>query len=250
MRPVSDLTAFKALTFDCYGTLIDWESGIVTQLAALTQRARAKGLELTDDAILDAHGRHESEQQRDTPALPYAELLAVVFARLAGEWGVAFTNSEAAAYGSSVGAWPAFPDSAEALGRLKHHYQLVILSNVDRASFAGSAERLGVAFDAVITAQDVGAYKPADRNFEVMIAALDALGTDKPHILHTAESLFHDHVPAGRFGLARCWIHRRHAKGGYGATRPPEAVPDVDFRFTSMAELADAADDAFAAASA
>jgi 2-haloacid dehalogenase len=116
----------------------------------------------------------------------------------------------------------------------------VILSNVDRASFAHSNRKLGVAFDAVYTAEDIGSYKPDARNFEYLLEHLGARGIAKEQILHTAESLYHDHVPAKRFGLATCWIHRRSGKTGHGATRPPEAEIHPDFRFATLAAMATA----------
>ena len=151
----------------------------------------------------------------------YSELLAVVYKRLAEEWGVAATWDECLAYGRSIRDWPAFADSAEALPYLKQHYKLVILSNVDNESFAFSNRKLGVEFDAVFTAEDIGSYKPSPRNFEYMLEKLAGYGIAKSDILHTAESLFHDHEPANDFGLASCWIHRRHAQGGFGATMNP-----------------------------
>lgn len=228
------LTDFKALTFDCYGTLIDWESGMIAGLAPLVARV---GRDLGRDEILEAHARHESAQQRQTPAKPYRELLPVVYRRLAEEWGVAVGWEECAAYGRSVRDWPAFPDSAEALRYLKQHYRLVILSNVDNESFAASNARLGVAFDAVYTAEDCGAYKPDEGNFRYMLGHLEGLGIARTEILHTAESMFHDHVPASRIGLASCWIYRRHGQEGFGATMNPGTMPKVDFRFDSMADL-------------
>ena len=230
-----NLTDFKALTFDCYGTLIDWESGMVAGLKPLTARV---GRDLGRDEILEAHARHESSQQKWTPAKRYSELLAIVYKRLAEEWGVAATPEECAAYGRSVERWPAFADSPGALQYLKEHYKLVILSNVDNESFAASNEKLGVAFDAVYTAEDIGSYKPSDRNFEYMLDKLKTLGIEKRDILHTAESMFHDHAPANRHGLASCWIYRRHDQEGFGATMHPGDMPKYDFRFNSMADLA------------
>jgi len=228
------LTQFKALTFDCYGTLIDWESGMIEALKPLT----AKAPKLSRDDILSAHARHESAQQAVTPARRYSELLAVVYKRLAEEWSVPHTLDECVTYGNSVKNWPAFPDSAEALAYLKQHYKLVILSNVDNQSFAHSNKKLGVAFDAIYTAEDIGSYKPAPRNFDYMLENLKTLGVEKHDILHTAESLFHDHRPANDQGLANCWIFRRFDKEGFGATMNPGIMPTYDFRFTSMAELA------------
>jgi 2-haloalkanoic acid dehalogenase type II len=230
------LSDYKALTFDCYGTLIDWESGMFEALKPLTARI---GRPLSRDRILEAHARHESSQQRTTPAMAYRQLLAVVYKRLAEEWGQPVAWEECLEYGRSIRNWPAFPDSAAALKYLKDHYRLVILSNVDNESFAHSNARLGVAFDAIITAEDVGSYKPDPRNFAYLTEKLSDMGIAKSAILHTAESLFHDHVPANDAGLATCWIHRRHAQEGFGATINPGKMPRLDFRFTSMADMAD-----------
>lgn len=228
------LTDFNTLTFDCYGTLIDWESGMVAGLEPLTARLAEP---LTRDQILEAHARHESSQQKWTPHMKYSELLSVVYKRLAEEWGLTATADECATYGNSVRDWPAFADSASALQYLKTHYKLVILSNVDNVSFAASNKRLQVEFDAIYTAQDVGSYKPSDRNFEYMLEKLQGQGIERGQILHTAESMFHDHVPGKRHDLASCWIYRRHDQKGFGATMNPGDLPRVDFRFNSMADL-------------
>jgi len=231
------LSQFKVLTFDCYGTLIDWETGMVEALKPLTGRALRP---LTRNQILEAHARHEAAQERYTPGRIYRDLLAVVYKRLAEEWGIGASWDECQTYGRSVGNWPAFPDSAEALQYLKKHYKLVILSNVDNESFAASNKRLQVAFDAVLTAEDIGSYKPDDRNFRYMLETLAGMGHGKEQILHTAESLFHDHEPANRAGLASCWIYRRHADTGFGATMAPSEMPKYQFRFTSLMEMAKA----------
>src|SRR6185437_11142706 len=145
--------------------------------------------------------------------------------------------ADCAAYGRSIRNWPAFADSAASLQYLKRRYKLVILSNVDNESFAFSNEKLGVHFDAVYTAEDCGSYKPAKRNFDYMLAKLETLGIEKGEILHTAESLFHDHGPANELGLASCWIHRRHDREGSGATMPLAHAPSYDFRFESLADM-------------
>lgn len=168
----------------------------------------------------------------------YRDLLPIVYKRLAEEWGLAVSWDECVAYGQSVKNWPAFPDSAGALQYLKRHYKLVILSNVDNESFAASNAKLKVAFDAIYTAEDIGSYKPSERNFDYMLRNLETLGIRKDEILHTAESMFHDHGPANRHGLASCWIYRRHDKDGFGATMHPGDMPKYDFRFNSMADLA------------
>ncbi|HVH73740.1 MAG TPA: haloacid dehalogenase type II [Stellaceae bacterium] len=229
------LRDFKVLSFDCYGTLIDWESGIAAALAPLAARSRPAR---SREEMLESFARHESAQEAETPGLRYSELLARVHRRLAGEWEAPAEEAEPAAFGRSVGDWPAFPDSAEALAYLKGFYKLVILSNVDRASFAASAVRLGVSFDAVYTAEEIGSYKPDPRNFRHMLTALAARGYEKGEILHVAQSLFHDHLPANREGLASAWIDRRHGSRGWGATMPPPEGARWDFRFDSLAELA------------
>ena len=228
------LTDFKALTFDCYGTLIDWESGMIDGLKPLTGRA---GRHLSRNDILEAHARHEASQQKWTPGKIYRDLLPIVYKRLAEEWGVVVTAEECLAYGQSVKDWPAFADTANALQYLKQHYKLIILSNVDNKSFSFSNKKLGVDFDAIYTAEDIGSYKPSARNFDYMLEKLATIGVRKEQVLHTAESMFHDHVPANRVGLASCWIYRRHADQGFGATMHPGDMPNVDFRFDSMADF-------------
>jgi 2-haloacid dehalogenase len=231
------LTDFKALTFDCYGTLIDWEAGMMQALSGLVGKSRRK---LTRDLILETHARHESAQQRQTPAKRYCDLLSVVYKRLAEEWGVAVNIDECEEYGQSIRHWPAFADSPAELQYLKKFYKLIILSNVDNRSFSFSNAALGARFDAIYTAEDIGSYKPDDRNFLYMLEHMGDLGLAKGDILHTAESLFHDHVPARRHGIANCWIHRRHAREGFGATMDPGQRPEIDFKFNSLAELAEA----------
>jgi 2-haloacid dehalogenase len=229
------LTDFKVMTFDCYGTLIDWETGMFEALKPLVSRV---GRQLSRDEILQAHARHESAQQIMTPTRLYRDLLAVVYKRLAEEWGVPVSWDECVAYGLSARNWPPFPDSADTLQYLKKYYRLVILSNVDNESFAFSNKNLQVEFDAIFTAEDIGSYKPSPRNFTYMLEKLEAYGFTKGDILHTAESLFHDHRPANDIGLASCWIHRRHDQDGFGATMHPGSMPSHDFRFVSLADLA------------
>lgn len=229
-----NLTDYKALTFDVYGTLIDWESGMVTGLKPLTDRVSRS---LSRDEILRAHAYHESTAQQWTPAKKYYELLAVVYRRLAEEWNVEVSWEECVAYGLSVRQWPAFADSAEALRYLKQHYKLIVLTNTDNLSFSGSNARLNMHFDGVYTAEDIGSYKPADRNFEYMIDMLKRSGINKNEILHTAESMFHDHAPANKHGLANCWIYRRHQQQGFGATMNPGDMPAYDFCFNSMIDM-------------
>ena len=227
------LSNFKVLSFDCYGTLIDWEAGLAKALQPL---ARRSGIEASE--LLEAYGPIEHEVEAEHPALVYSELLRIVHSRLCQRFGVAENAEEAAAFGASVGNWPAFPDVAEALAYLKQHFQLVILSNVDRRSFADSHQRLGVEFDHILTAEEIGSYKPSLRNFDYMIERLAGAEVAKGDLLHVAQSLFHDHAPANALGIASAWIDRRHDKLGSGATPVPEPMPHYDFRFTSLGALA------------
>jgi 2-haloacid dehalogenase len=227
---------FTVLSFDCYGTLIDWESGIWTALQPLLARA---GSGLARDDALAAFARHESAQEAETPGLLYSELLARVHRGLAAEWGIPATAEEDRAFGGSVGDWPAFPDTPAALAYLQRFYQLVILSNVDRASFARSQPRLGVEFTAIFTAEEIGSYKPDPRNFRYLLDRLAALGHQPGDLLLVAQSLYHDHAPANRCGLHSAWIDRRQGKAG-GATPSTGSEVRYDFRFASLAELADA----------
>jgi len=231
------ISDYKALTFDVYGTLIDWESGMVAGLKPLTERVSRS---LSRDDILEAHAHFESSTQRQTPAKVYSQLLAVVYKRLSEEWGVPASWEDCLTYGRSVEHWPAFPDSAEALTYLKQHYKLVVLTNCDNASFAYSNAKLQVTFDAAYTAEDIGSYKPNPRNFEYMLENLARLGVEKHEILHTAESMFHDHGPANEFGIDNCWIYRRHDQKGFGATMNPGDMPSYGVVFNSMAEMVEA----------
>jgi 2-haloacid dehalogenase len=230
------LTDFKALSFDCYGTLIDWETGLWSSLQPLVERSR-----IDRETALTTFGLVEPEQEHETPALPYRDILARVHAKLAKRWNLKSTDAMDKAFGLSVGHWPPFPDTVEALAYLKRHYKLVILSNVDRQNFTATNKLLQVEFDAICTAEDIGSYKPDPRNFEYLLARIRELGHGKTDLLHTAQSLYHDHAPAERAGIARCWINRRGDTGkGSGATKAVENMPKLDFEFPSLGAMADA----------
>ncbi len=230
------LSDFRVLSFDCYGTLIDWETGILGALAPLAAKCAPAP---SAEELLALYARLESAQEAETPDLIYRELLARVHARMAAELGVTASAAENAAFGASIGEWPAFPDSPQALAYLKRHFKLVILSNVDRDSFRASNARLGVEFDAILTAQDIGSYKPDPRNFAALIAKVAELGHAKGELLHVAQSLYHDHVPAKQAGLKTVWIDRRGGKNG-GATLAPKEAVQPDARFASLADFAQA----------
>ncbi len=227
-----DYGAFDALTFDCYGTLIDWESGIAGGLRPLLARA---GLDPSDDELLEVFAGFEAAAEAG-PYRHYRDILARCMREVAARYGVEARTDELVSFADSVGDWPAFPDSASALTALHGRFRLGVITNCDDDLFARSAARLGTAFDWVVTAQSVGSYKPDPRNFEV---AIERIGLPPGRILHVAQSLFHDHVPARRLGLTTVWIDRRHDRPGAGATPPAEAEPNATF--PDMASFAAAA---------
>jgi 2-haloalkanoic acid dehalogenase type II len=232
------LLDYDALSFDCYGTLIDWESGI---WAALQPLLAANDATLPRSEVLAVFGELESDQEASTPDLAYPLILARVHASLAGRYGLNTSEDLDRRFGSSVPEWPAFGDSAEALSSLGERYRLVILSNVDRSGFAASNEKLGVEFDAIYTAEDIGSYKPDPANFDHLMGRVETdFGVASEAILHVAQSLFHDHAPAKAAGLETVWIDRqRLSEGGdWGATKRLEERPEPDHVFFSLAELA------------
>ena len=235
------LSDFELLSFDCYGTLIDWETGIWDAFQPLLMQGGGRSIDRNRALALCAS--EEDRIQREQPARPDPEVLALVHAACALRAGLQTTPSLDRDFGRSVGQWPAFPDTAESLRMLQRRFRLVILSNVDGASFASSNRKLGVSFDAVYTAEEIGSYKPAAANFRYLVEHVNKdLGIGEGAILHTAQSLYHDHAPARAFGLANCWIDRRRQSqgGALGATAAVGELPDVDFLFFSLAEMAQA----------
>ena len=233
------LGKFKVLTFDCYGTLIDWETGIWDAFQPLIMSNT--GSELTRAKVLEAFAVFENRAEAETPGLAYPEVLRAVHGAVAARFGLRSTPQLDTDFGSSLPLWPAFADTADALRFLKTRFKLVILSNVDRDGFSASRRKLGVDFDAVYTAEDIGTYKPDPGNFQYLLTRLrEDHGLEKADILHTAQSLFHDHIPAQKFGLATAWIDRQRLSetGNWGATARLDEVPETDFLFHSMAEMA------------
>jgi 2-haloacid dehalogenase len=230
-----DYAAFDALTFDCYGTLIDWETGI---LAGLRTALGPHGVDAEDDTLLEAYAAAEAKLEGGH-YLPYRTILASAARSVGRGLGAELSDDEAAAFGNSVGNWPAFDDSTRSLKQLRRRFQLGVLTNCDDDLFAASNRRLGVEFDWVVTAQQVGSYKPNPHNFEVLRERLHTSGIAAARILHVAQSLYHDHAPAQRMGLHSVWIDRRHDRPGSGATPPSDAHPNATYR--SMAEFAAAA---------
>ncbi len=227
-----DYRDVDALTFDCYGTLIDWETGL---WEAFRPVLAAHAVEMDPDDVLTRFARHEAAAESGTYQR-YTEVLAAGLRGVADELGFIPDDDEVAAFSRSVEAWPAFPDSVDALVRLKRRFRLGVITNCDDDLFAASNRRLGVEFDWIVTAQQVGAYKPSEANF---LVAFERLGLPHDRIVHVAQSLFHDHVPAKRLGLTTVWIDRRHDRPGSGATPPAEASPDAVY--PDMASFAAAA---------
>ena len=215
-----DYGRFEALTFDCYGTLIDWEAGLANAFRPILA---AHGIGQDDEDVLTRFASYEATAEAG-PYQTYRQVLAAGLRGVAGELGFEPSEEESAAFSGSVVDWPAFPDSAAALARLKSRFRLGVITNCDDDLFAASNERLGVEFDWVVTAQQLRSYKPAERNFTL---AFDRIGLPRDRILHVAQSLFHDHAPAKALGLTTVWIDRRQGREGFGATPPAEARPDL-----------------------
>jgi 2-haloacid dehalogenase len=227
-----DYGRFDALTFDCYGTLIDWETGLTDAFRPVLE---AHGIDTDAEDVLVRYARHEAAAEAG-PYRRYREVLAAGLRGVGGELGFDPTSDEIATFSGSVADWPAFPDSAAALAQLRTRFRLGVITNCDDDLFAASNERLGVKFDWIVTAQQAGSYKPDEHNFQV---AFERIGLPRERILHVAQSLFHDHVPAQRLGLTSVWINRRHDRPGSGATPDAEAIPQA--AFPDMASFAAAA---------
>jgi 2-haloalkanoic acid dehalogenase type II len=228
-------TDFEVLSFDCYGTLVNWEAGIA---AVLSPWAKSRGLTLSEEQLLTAYSTHEATAEAEHPTDPYPSILARSLRALGTELDAAVSDQDAASLATSVPDWPVFADSHDALEALGQHFKLIILSNVDRASFAASRARLGVEFTRVLTAQDIGSYKPSPRNFTALVQEVRRLGIADGKLLHVAQSLFHDHVGAKQAGLPTVWINRRRDRPGWGATPAPPADVTPDAEFPSMAAFA------------
>jgi 2-haloacid dehalogenase len=227
-----DFDSFEVLSFDCYGTLIDWETGLLDELRQILD---AHGASAGNEELLELYGASETEIESG-PYRPYAEVLASVLRRIGDRLGFAPTDEESRRFAASVGGWPPFDDSPAALARLGERFGLAVITNCDDDLFAGSSERLGVAFDWVVTAQQARAYKPSHRIFEL---AFERIARPRERILHVAQSVYHDHVPAKELGMTTVWIDRRGDKAGSGATPPAQAAPDLTLGdLATLAELA------------
>ncbi|KGO60199.1 Haloacid dehalogenase/epoxide hydrolase [Penicillium expansum] len=232
---MTHLSDYRVLSFDVYGTLVDWEGGI---LAAFQPTLDKTAAQFSRKHLLTVYHELEREQQSKTPDMPYHQLLTTVHPEFAKRLGLEIPSEEESnRFGESVGNWPAFPDTVDALRRLSKHFKLVVLSNVDRASFAktnaGSLE--GFPFDLIITAQDVGSYKPDLQNFKYMLSTVKSTFDIEPsQVLQTAQSQFHDHHPASKIGIKSAWIERP------GATMGNLSDTIYDWRFDTMGDMAKA----------
>jgi 2-haloacid dehalogenase len=230
-----NLRNFSVLTFDCYGTLIDWETGL---RSAFNDVFAKRGIIADPEQLLRQFGELEAKAEHG-PFMEYKAVLRSVLASIGKLYGFHPTPAELDAFALSVGDWPPFADSGAALRALRQHYKLVVVSNVDDDLFARSAARLGVEFDDVITAQQVQSYKPSHNNFH---QALARIGRPKEQVLHVAQSLFHDVAPARALGLSTVWVNRRGGKSG-GATPDADARPDLEVPdLATLAALAETAD--------
>jgi 2-haloacid dehalogenase len=228
-----DADRYEVISFDCYGTLIDWESGIISGLRPILA---SHGVEATDEEILALHAETEHALQSSSAPgsyVKYRDVLGEEVREAGRRWGFEPEPSEVGALADSLRDWQPFPDTVEALRRLKGRYRLAIISNVDDGLFALTACRLEVEFDWIVTAEQAGTYKPSTNNFEV---AMNRMGVAPERLLHAAESLFHDVVPAKELGLSTVWVHRRAGKQGFGATPPADAEPD--FKVPDLETLA------------
>jgi 2-haloacid dehalogenase len=226
-----DFTPIEVLTFDCYGTLIDWEAGILAGL----RRVLGGGAGPGDDELLEGYAAAEAAAEAG-PWQPYRAVLAEALRAVCRKYDVEPSDPDVRAFAASVADWPAFPDSASALQRLGARFELGVITNCDDDLFAASHRRLSEPFRWIVTAEQVGSYKPNRRNFEV---ALGRIGRPRRAMLHVAQSLFHDHVPAQALGLATAWIDRRRGRTGFGATPRAAVAPDISA--PDMATFADLA---------
>jgi len=226
-----DFAQFEWLSFDCYGTLIDWESGILGYLRPLLERKRCF---VQDDAVLYLYSQLEPREQAGRYRC-YREVLASVMKGFARELRFDVNIADAAGLAESVREWQPFLDTVPGLHRLQSRYKLAVLSNIDDDMFAQSARKLEIRFDCVVTAQQVRSYKPALRNFEVL---LQRLAVPHTRLLHVAESLYHDVKPAHSFGIPTVWVNRRQGRTAT-ASKPANVSPDLEVPdIGKLAELA------------
>jgi 2-haloacid dehalogenase len=224
-----DFARFEILTFDCYGTLINWEEGI---LGCMHRILSSHGKTLDDATILELYGEFEAQAEHGEYR-PYRDVLQSVVRQFGERLKFPVTDAEANSLPQSLPNWKPWPDTVDALRKLHSRFKLAIISNVDDDLFAGTRPKLGVQFDEVITAQQAGAYKPSLKIFEL---ALSRIGVPPHRVLHVGQSIYHDVIPAQSLGLATVWVQRPSARAGVGAVKAAQATPDL--QVSSLAELA------------
>jgi len=228
-----DFAGIRALSFDCYGTLIDWETGLADAVSVIHP-----GASLDRERLLQVFAATESDLERRTPGLRYSAVLELAYGELVSRLGLVPAADGATRFARAIGDWPPFSDTPASLGALQRHFRLVVLSNVDRASFALTHPKLGVRMDAVFTAEEIGSYKPDRRNFEFLLERMREAGVSASQLVHVAQSRYHDIEPASALGLRTVWVDRRHGRPGWGATPPPAGGAEPDLTVQSLAELA------------
>jgi 2-haloacid dehalogenase len=227
-----DLTRFKVLTFDCYGTMIDWETGIFSALRPILTTHNQR---ITDSALLELYSELELKAEQGE-YLRYRDVLQSVVLGFGERLGFSPTDAEVRSLPESLANWQPFPDTVEALRKLKRRNQLAVMSNIDDDLFAFSAPKLGVAFDHVITAQQAGCYKPCLKMFNL---AASRIGVGREQWLHVGQSIYHDVIPAQSLGIATVWVNRPSPRPGAGAAKAASAKPDLEV--PSLETLADRA---------
>ena len=225
----------KVLTFDCYGTLIDWEKGIIDALQPILM---AKGIKISDDEILIHFGRTEHVIQSESPGMLYSHVLEEVVYKFGEKYGFNPTKAEAESFGLSIKNWKPFPDTVAGLKKLARFFKIIIVSNIDNTSIAATVPHVGIDFYKIFTAQEMGAYKPDEKVFSYVFEKLSNEGIQKNDILHVAESVFHDHIPAKKLNLNSVWIHRKSDKQTAGATPNVDKAYIPDFQFNTLLDFA------------
>lgn len=223
----------RALSFDCYGTLVDWEQGMLSAFARVWPDSQ-----LPQHELLEAFARHESRLEAQVPILPYVDVLRGVVRGMANDFGYALSATDADRFAASIADWPLYADTLPVLEALAADYPLIILSNVDAVSFAGTRRRLGHVLNAALIAAEIGAYKPDPAAFAALLTHCAALGVAAHEVLHVAQSHYHDHGPAAAAGLRTCWLDRRAHAAGWGAVPAPPAACEPEFRLADLHGLA------------
>jgi 2-haloacid dehalogenase len=227
-----DLTGFKVLTFDCYGTMIDWETGIFSALRPILTAHRK---DISDVSVLEIYSELELEAERGD-YLRYRDVLQSVVHGFGKRLGFSPTDAEARSLPESLPSWQPFPDTVEALRKLQRRYQLAVISNVDDDLFASTAPQLGVPFEHVVTAQQAGCYKPCMKMFRL---AEDRIGVGRDHWLHVGQSIYHDVIPAQSLGLRTVWVNRPSPRPRAGAAKAASGKPDLEVpNLQTLADLA------------